>query len=115
MRWYGWASDSFARGGTLVDTDRWYAGRDKVQHVIVFAALWLVLAPLPIPEPLKLAIWETVSCGFEVWEWYRFDRWVQRFGAITPWPAFADRPSWRDLIANHAGLVLAQLYVVLIK
>ena len=101
--------------GFRIDTDRWYAGKDKVQHVIAFAGLWLFLSPFPISAPVALLIWEAVSVGVELVEWYRFDQWVQKFGALTPWPAFADRPSWRDLIANHAGLALAVIYLALVR
>lgn len=140
-----WAEDTCARGGDLVDRGGPLAGRDKVQHGVGFAGWWLLLALLPTGLPwfvVRLGLWLKAAIGVEVLEGWRLARWWamtdpwRRRGWIWSWrswawannqttivgedipprpPAFADRPSWRDLVADVAGLVVAGVYVWLLR
>ncbi len=141
--WEGrfWAEDTFRRGGHVVDRGGILEMRDKVQHLLGGHALWLLLALAPLGFVARLVWWTVGAVGIEVLEAVRLATW---WAATEPWrrrgwtwswkagwannqttivgedvppppPAFADRPSWRDLVADVAGLVPAAVYVWLLR
>jgi hypothetical protein len=109
-----WAGDGFRGadgvwGGELVDQATPFAGRDKVQHVVIGALLalllarWATLGTIPV-----LGVVLILSGAWEAVELLRYRHW-QAAGAPPPWPFAADRMSWRDVVAALAGALLALL------
>ena len=110
MRWFtrdGFKGSDGVWGGDLVDTMTPAAGRDKVQHAVLGAFLFLLLSRwTTLSDPLALAGVAVVAAAWEVAEFTRYRRW-QSAGAPSPWPFAADLMSWRDVVATVAGATLA--------
>lgn len=105
----GFAHDHFVGGGDLVDTRAWYAGRDKVQHIVAAAALagalrHLLHVDLAGTAGLVLGAGLAIEC-VEHWRYY----WWATRGAGRTFPVLCDRFSWRDLVADAVGLGLGLL------
>lgn len=106
-----YGQDTFANGGQLVDTDRWYAGRDKVQHFVAGMLLARLLRHI-LPWPWVFALVLLAALLWEMFEEIRYRRWraaVRRWISerptddAPPLPRFADPFSWRDVVATVAG------------
>ena len=93
-------------GGDLVDQGTPFAGRDKVQHLVAgillarVALRWLGLGPLAVIGGVAITavLWECVELA-------RYLAWKRR--GLGPWPAAADRMSWRDVVTTTIGALLA--------
>lgn len=84
--------------------DTWF-GVDKVEHIVWSIAYWTVLTPFS-------SGWEHVgsfaagAVGVELVQLYRFWRWFEK-GQPQPRPAMCDPFSWKDLIADAVGALIA--------
>lgn len=97
--------DTFRNGGILVDTTKWYAGRDKVQHVLcALLATRALLHWTPLSWWWVAIIVTLGGCVIETIEDVRYQFWVLEGG--NEQPPFCDRASWRDLVANTGGILL---------
>lgn len=106
------AADSFAGGGDLVDTESWFAGRDKIQHAAIGGLLWLLLWALGCDLGDR-ALWLLdLALAWEELELRRYNAWRAR-GGQGPWPFLADRFSWRDIVAAYGGALLIELLLQL--
>jgi hypothetical protein len=101
------ADDTFANGGDLVDTDGPWAGRDKVQHLVLGGLLWFVLWGVRIPLGPRVVLMVAAVVLWECIELARYLAW-QAKGAPRPWPLVTDKFSWRDCVAGLAGAGLVQ-------
>jgi hypothetical protein len=97
------ANDTFVNGGQLVDTEFWFAGRDKVQHIICAILLMLLL---PFSLLINALILFIGGVCLEVVEYTRF----KKFGYTR---LFCDKISWRDIVANSVGISLGILLRVI--
>jgi hypothetical protein len=103
--------DTFTNGGQLVDLSTWYAGRDKVQHVVCGLLLARVLHHLA-PWPVVFLLVFLLAVAWELFERHRYEAWVKlvrghHYVDAPPFPKFADNFSWRDVVAGLAGALLA--------
>lgn len=90
----------------LFAADRFWA-LDKLEHVVWAFFLWTVLVALTRASLLVLlGLFAIAAVGVELVELYRFWRW-DRQGRPEPWPWLTDQVSWRDLIADVCGALLA--------
>lgn len=95
-----WANDKWL--GETVDQGTFFSMNDKLQHLIGYTALWLLLALTPWSFGIRLLIWEGFSFGVEA---------LEMLGLKLKWKLLADKPSYKDLTVNHIGLLLAALYL----
>ena len=95
------AKDTFKAGGDLVDTDKFYAGRDKVQHFILGMILFCILR-LFVPLATG-SLFVLVLCLGILWELFEY------YNLLHNSATFADRVSWRDVVADMAGAVVGFL------
>lgn len=125
-----WARDSW-RGIPLLAGSALEI-RDKLAHALCAAAGWLALRTVaPEAFRLRLVVLEVAGLLVEASEGLRWLLWVRELrrryqGWTHPqtadglvlwattqrgeqWPAWCERPSWRDLVANHAGALAAGL------
>jgi hypothetical protein len=93
------ANDTFHNGGDLVDTEYWFAGRDKVQHIVCAIFLMLLLPFVWWINALGVFVGGVL---LEVIEYMRF----KRYGYSR---LLCDKISWRDVVANGVGIVLGIL------
>lgn len=99
----GFARDTFVNGGDLVDSAYWFAGRDKVQHVIC-ELLGVLLLQRFLGALLALCVGILAGLAVEVVEHVRYYRLVTLATQPQPTPPlFCDRFSWRDLVADLVG------------
>ena len=89
--------------------DSWIA-KDKAHHAGLSLVLFVAAAAL-VTNPL--AGWfavAVVGVGVEMIQTYRWSRWLRLYrkylewGGVSPdWPAFADKFSLKDLVADFVG------------
>ena len=98
------AEDTFRNGGDLVDTESWYAGRDKVQHII--CAIFLMLL-LPFSLFINALFILFGGILLEIVEYVRYRKygWTRQL---------SDKMSWRDVVANMVGAGIGILIKVMI-
>lgn len=100
-------------------SDRWF-GEDKLTH-----AAWCYAGALTLlfilPWWMALLVVAIVAVLVEVVQWVRWDIWnnalvrAQQLGQmLPPRPAFADQPSYRDLVWDAGGMVLGVIARLLI-
>ena len=93
LRWiFGAPAPDATLGGYLVDNDKPWAMRDKVQHTILGYALRLIIDVLPLDPLPKYLVHLTCQVTWELLE------------VVLRMDGF----SWRDLIANHLGYAIAE-------
>jgi hypothetical protein len=76
--------------------DSWFPLDDKLAHFAI--AAWVAhLVGWPVALVMSVAI--------EALEWWRWRRWVTTLRGAGAWPFLADRPSYRDLAYDAAGII----------
>ena len=96
-------SDTFRTMGDLVDQDKWYAGRDKVQHVAIAMLLYLLL---PFSFIINFSLIFILGWLWEGFEYLRY----RKYGYSR---MLCDKMSWRDVVANMIGALLGALLRVI--
>lgn len=102
-----WAADTFEHGGDVVDADRAFVMRDKVQHFICAALLFAAVSRFVSPA-WAFRVVAAGGLAVEATEGTRYALWTKR-GLAGAWPFLCDKPSWRDLLTNMAGATFAWL------
>ena len=97
------ANDTFHNMGDLVDIESWYAGRDKIQHII--CAIFLMLL-LPFSIFINSLIILFGGIVLEIIEYVRYN--LYGYSKIL-----CDKMSWRDIVANITGMLLGILLRVI--
>lgn len=92
--------------------DRWF-GTDKAHHLGLAAVLWTMFT-WAVGDPLAgwFAVW-TAGIMVEIVQVARWARWV-RTGRHDGWPAFADKISLKDILADLAGAGISHLVYFLV-